>query len=35
MMSYSMPEMFEIDAQSIDLMCACTSDDTNPYRVQL
>ncbi len=35
MMAYSVPEMFEINAQSIDLMCACTADDINPWIVEL
>ena len=34
MLVYSVPEMFEINVESIDMMCACTADDANPWMVQ-
>lgn len=32
-MNYEVPIMEEIDVDSIDLMCACTTSDSNPYNV--
>lgn len=31
-MEYTVPEMLEVDAGLISICCACTADDTNPYR---
>lgn len=33
MLPYSAPEFYEIDGNAVDLMCACTSDDHNPWVV--